>query len=142
MLTTNPIVINGGRHEDNRGKLIYFNLLDIKSVKRFYSIHIFDTETIRAWQGHKKESKWFYVTAGTFKIVLVKIDDWINPSGNLNTKEFILNINDDKVLIVPGGFATGLKALEKESKLMVFSDFTLEESLNDNFRFDKNLWHI
>lgn len=113
MLNNNPIVINGGRHEDSRGKLIYFNSLDIKSVKRFYSIHALEMATVRAWQGHKKESKWFYVIAGAFKIVLVKIDNWANPSENLNTKEFILDINDDKVLLFQEGLILALKQLKR-----------------------------
>jgi dTDP-4-dehydrorhamnose 3,5-epimerase len=30
--------------------------------------------------------------------------------------------------------------LEPNSRIIVFSDFSLEESVNDNFRFDSQLW--
>ena len=36
---------------------------------------------------------------------------------------------------------TGFKALEANSKMMVFSSFTVEESSNDNYRFDKDKWY-
>jgi hypothetical protein len=31
--------------------------------------------------------------------------------------------------------------LEPESRIMVFSSFTVEESSKDNFRFDKGMWY-
>lgn len=134
-------IIQGGRHEDARGKLIFFNDFDMNQVRRFYMIEHPDTSVVRAWQGHKKEQKWFYVIAGSFKIVMVQPDDWLQPSFNLETKEFILESERDEVLHVPGGFANGFKALKPQSKMLVFSDFTVEESFQDNFRFDYNKWY-
>ena len=100
-----------------------------------------DASVVRAWQGHKKEQKWFYVIAGSFKIVMVQPDDWAHPSSDLETKEFILESERDEVLHVPGGFANGFKALKPQSKMMVFSDLTVEESSHDNFRFDYHKWY-
>ena len=45
-------------------------------------------------------------------MVIVQPDDWDNPSPNLATQEFNLNVADNQVLHVPGNFATGFKALE------------------------------
>jgi dTDP-4-dehydrorhamnose 3,5-epimerase len=136
-----PEIIDGLEYEDARGRLIYFNDFDMKAVKRFYMIEHPDTSIVRAWQGHKIEQKWFYVIQGNFKIVLVQLDNWEDPSDNLTPYEFNLGSNDRKILHVPGKFANGFKALEANSKMMVFSSFTVEESSNDNYRFDKDKWY-
>jgi dTDP-4-dehydrorhamnose 3,5-epimerase-like enzyme len=135
------VIIQGGNYVDARGKLIFFNDFDMKNVRRFYVIEHPDSSIIRAWQGHKKEEKWLYVMKGSFKVVLVKPDDWDNPSLDLEPTEFILRAKANQVLYIPGNFANGLKALEPESRIMVFSSFTVEESSRDNYRFDKEQWY-
>lgn len=135
-----PRIFQSGNYADARGKLIFFNDFDMKEVRRFYVIEHPDTTVVRAWQGHKQEQKWFYVIAGSFKLVLVKPDDWENPSSKLNSDEFLLSSAEPKVLHVPGGFANGFKALASKSRIMVFSSFTVEESAQDHFRFDQNRW--
>jgi dTDP-4-dehydrorhamnose 3,5-epimerase len=134
-------VIQGGNYEDARGKLIFFNDFDMKDVRRFYVIEHPDSSIVRAWQGHKKEEKWFYVIKGSFKVVLIKPDDWESPSADLKSKEFILKAEESQVLYIPGNFANGLKALEPESRMIVFSSFTVDESSKDNYRFDKGMWY-
>jgi dTDP-4-dehydrorhamnose 3,5-epimerase len=136
-----PQIIQGGKHEDQRGRLIFFNEFDMSPVKRFYMIEHTDIETVRAWQGHKKEEKWFYVISGGFKVALVQPDDWENPSRDLKPEEYVLKAEDNRVLYIPGGWANGFKALSPGSKMMVFSSFTVDESSNDNFRFDKSMWY-
>ena len=42
--------------------------------------------------------------------------------------------------MIPGGYANGFRALEPHSKLIVFSNFTVEESSSDDYRFSKELW--
>lgn len=134
-------IISGGAFEDERGKIIFCNEFDLSEVKRFYLIEHPDTNVVRAWQGHQREQKWFFVIEGAFKMVLVQPDHWQNPSKELVTEEFILRSSEPKVLQVPANYANGFKALEPKSKIMVFSSFTVEESSNDNFRFDKDLWY-
>ena len=136
-----PGIIQGGQHVDLRGKLTFFNDFDMGAVKRFYIIGHPHTETVRAWQAHKTEQKWFHVIAGSFKMVIVQPDDWDNPSSNLETQEFILHVADNKVLHVPGNFATGFKALEPDSRMMVFSNFTVKESSGDDYRFNNRMWY-
>jgi len=136
-----PEIYQGGTHEDARGKLTFFNDFNLSDVKRFYVIEHPDTKIVRAWQAHKKEQKWFYVIEGSFKVVLVQPDNWATPSEDLETTEFILSSADNRILHVPGNFANGFKALEAHSKMMVFSNFTVQESETDNFRFDKKLWY-
>lgn len=134
-------IIQGGNFEDSRGKLIFFNEFEMKEVKRFYLIEHPKTSIVRAWQGHRREQKWFFVVEGAFKVVLVQPDDWGNPSKTLVTEEFNLKSEEPKVLHVPGKYANGFQAMQPKSKIMVFSSFTVEESSNDNFRFDKELWY-
>jgi dTDP-4-dehydrorhamnose 3,5-epimerase len=135
-------IIQGGTHEDARGRLTFFNDFNLKEVKRFYVIQHPDTEVVRAWQGHKIEQKWFYVLAGSFKVGLVRPDDWENPSADLPTQEFLLSSEKNEILHIPGGFANGFKALEANSRMMVFSDFSMGEAGSDDWRFDRGLWKI
>jgi len=134
-------VITGGQHIDERGKLLYFNDFDMKPVRRFYIIEHTETKIVRAWQAHQKEQKWLHVIKGSFKIVVVKPDDWEMPSQKLFTKVIILKSDSNQLLHIPGGYANGFKALEVNSKLMVFSDFSIANAGEDDFRFDKDLWY-
>lgn len=136
-----PQIIEAGTHTDERGKLVFFNQLDMARVKRFYVIEPAGASTVRAWQGHKKEEKWFYVISGSFKVVLVQPDSWEMPSRDLVVEEYELKASTPEVLHIPGGYANGFKALEAGSKMMVFSSFTVEESVGDDYRFDKNMWY-
>ncbi len=135
-----PEFIAGGLFTDERGKLSFVNDFDMQQVKRFYLIEHPDVKIIRAWQGHQSEQKWFYVINGGFKIVVVKPGDWVSPSDDAWSAEFILNADTPGVLHVPGGYANGFKAIEPNSQMIVFSDFTVEQSKMDNYRFDMSLW--
>lgn len=134
-------LFSGDQHVDRRGKISFINDCDLSKAKRFYVIEPAGTEIVRAWQAHQHEEKWFYVVEGSFKIVLVKPDDWKNPSSDLPFEEYILSASPTQILHVPGGYANGFKGLEPKSKIMVFSSFTVEESMKDDFRFDEGLWY-
>ncbi|HEY1055084.1 MAG TPA: hypothetical protein VGE24_08120 [Emticicia sp.] len=131
----------GGVHKDERGVLKFFNTFDMSIVQRFYVLEHPNTTAVRAWQGHQKEQKWFYVTDGIFKLVLVKPDNWKTPSLTLPCEELLLRADNNQIINIPAGFATGLQALEASSKIIVFSDVRLGESVEDDYRFDKSLWY-
>jgi dTDP-4-dehydrorhamnose 3,5-epimerase len=133
-------LIRGGEHKDQRGLLKFFNDLDMTAILRMYEINPANNTAIRAWQAHKEENKWFYCTGGKFDIHLVKVDDFKEPSRNLKPEKVTLDSNIPVVLHIPGGYATGIKAIDTASKLLVFSNFTTEESKNDDFRFAQDLW--
>jgi len=133
-------IIQGGRHTDERGSIRFVNSFKFKDVKRFYIIE-HPKNIVRAWQGHKIEIKYFYVISGSFLVCRVKIDEWQNPSHDLPVDEFVLSEVDSQILKIPGGYANGFKALEDNSKMLVFSNSDLEESKQDDYRFDKNMWH-
>ena len=131
----NPKIINGGSSIDDRGSIHFVNDFKMDGVKRFYVIKHPTIETIRAWRGHKIEQRWFYVSTGIFQIKAVKIDDWVNPSKDLEQIYFILNSDAAQVLHIPDGYATSLQALKENSQVIVFADFGLEHAGNDNYLF-------
>lgn len=135
-------LIEGGIFSDNRGKLFHVNGFDMSLVNRFYAVENNLENPLRAWQAHQKESKWFYVVKGSFLIGLVQPDNWENPSQNLHVEKIILSETENKVLYIPPGYANGVKALEENSKLMVFSNFTIQEAATDNIKFDINTWQL
>ncbi len=139
-MSENPKIILGDSFIDNRGVVSFCNDFSLKQIVRFYEITPKDTITVRAWQAHKRESKWFYCTQGAFKINLVKIDSFENPSNDLEVYPYEINDQTPQVLFIPGGYATGFKAILNDSKLMVFSDFDLIDSKEDDFRFETEKW--
>ncbi len=140
MRNNNPEIIEGGLFRDSRGVVQYVNDFHFQEVKRFYLITHPNKFVIRAWQGHRQETKHFYVTHGSFVVVWLKIDDFDNPSRNLTAEHLILKATESKVLTIPPGYANGLKALQPNSQIMVFSNYLLNEYSDDNLRFDKDLW--
>lgn len=133
-------VILGGQYMDERGTISFVNDFDMTVIKRFYILQHPDINIVRAWQGHKIENKWFYCVAGIFIINVIKIDNWDEPASILQVESFVLNVESPKVLVVPGGHVTGIKALIKDSSLMVFSDMNTQDSKDDDYRYHKNLW--
>lgn len=137
---SSPKIIPGNQHSDHRGTVSFINDFDLTPVKRMYTIQHPSTSTVRAWQGHKIESKYFKCTQGRFLVALVKIDNWDEPSPNLHPETFILDSKNTEILQIPAGYANGFKALEANSELLVFSNLNLEEAKEDQFRFGESLW--
>lgn len=133
--------ITGGIHKDRRGTLIHFNDFDMTTIKRFYAIEPADTQSVRAWQGHAKEAKWFYCYKGKVKLQIIAVSDWENPTSDLQKEAYILEADQAVVVHVPGGYVNGFQALEENSAIMVFSDSTLAESAADDFRFPLEKWN-
>ncbi len=135
-----PKIIQGGIFTDHRGTMRFVNDFKFTDVVRFYFIKHTDINFVRAWQGHKFEQKWFYPIAGSFVIAWVKIDDFNNPSKDLIPDFHIISFDKSELVYIPKGYANGLKALEPNSELMIFSDLELEKSLKDNKRYNPDLW--
>ncbi|MBT8184623.1 MAG: hypothetical protein KJN76_07270 [Eudoraea sp.] len=112
----------------------------MSEIIRFYEISPANTTIIRAWQGHKNEKKWFYCNSGAFVVNLIKIDNFEKPSRALKADKYVLSSEKPSILEVSGGYASGLKATENNSRLLVFSNFTLEESGKDDFRYAPQTW--
>lgn len=135
-----PKIIRGGYHCDDRGNLRFNNDFDVTKIKRFYTIQNRNTSIIRGWQGHKIEQRWFSAIQGKFSIKVIKIDDWKNPSRDLEVKKIIVSDNRLDVLHVPAGCITCLQALEEGAKLLVMADYLLGET-EDEFRFPVNYFN-
>lgn len=135
-----PKLLEGGKYEDKRGVLEFYNNFDMSRIKRIYFTTHFDTQTIRAWQGHKIESRWFICVHGAFTVKLIRINDWDNPSDQLEVLEYQLTNKKQEILYIPNGFVNGFKAEKENSKLMILSDYKLNEIANDQVRFDQNKW--
>ncbi|MGF7141291.1 dTDP-4-dehydrorhamnose 3,5-epimerase family protein [Roseimarinus sediminis] len=138
--TTTPTLYTEEIFHDHRGTISSFNALDLSPFKRTYYITHPKTDTIRAWQGHQYEQKLFKVIKGKFIVGYVKIDNFQSPAKNLKAEYKILEEKNNEFLLIPKGYANGLKALVTGSIIQVYSDFYLEESLNEKIRFSADKW--
>jgi dTDP-4-dehydrorhamnose 3,5-epimerase len=135
-----PTIIKGGSFTDHRGIMRFVNDFQFGDVKRFYFIKHTDTTVVRAWQGHQFEKKYFYPISGSFVVAWVKIDHFDNPSKILIPEYHILSSENSEIISVPKGYANGLKALEPNSEIMIFSDMDLEESVHEKIRYPSDWW--
>ena len=130
-----PRIITGGSHSDTRGTVRFNNSFDATAIKRVYLIENKETTFVRGWQGHRIEQRWFSVLQGSFKIQLIAIDNWENPSRDLKHFSFIINAEVLDVIHVPKGYVSSIQALEKGAKLLVMADYLLG-TIQDEYRFD------
>lgn len=137
----NPIFIEGSLTVDDRGEVGFVNGFDMRDVKRFYTVTNHKVGFVRAWHGHKKESKYVTVVDGAAIVAAVKIDNWKKPSKDLKVHRFILSSKKPAVLFIPKGYANGFMTLKKDTKLLFFSTATLEESRKDDIRYDAYYWN-
>ncbi len=133
-------LIEGEIFQDQRGVITSLNDFVFDGVERVYFIHHSDESVVRGWHGHKHEKKWFYCVKGSFTLALVKIDDWENPSTDLQAEIYNLAESKSDIIAVPEGYANCIKATSEEATLMVFSGKRLPEAYNDSWRYDSSLW--
>lgn len=134
--------IVGGKFQDKRGILRYVNDFSFDEIERFYLLTHPDVNTIRAWQGHKDESKYFFTIEGKFLVNLIQIDNWDEPSKELGVDSTVLSAASNIILHVPPGYVNGIRALEPDSTLLVFSNKTLAQSQEDDFRYPTEYWDM
>ena len=131
-----PHIISGKTFIDLRGELCFVNDFNFNDIKRFYTIRHKDTSVIRAWHGHKKETKYFFPLEGVFRIGILKTPYWGTTNVISSSYKFNLSGDSPKILVVPSGMIFGIKALEENSQLLVLSDKTVDQSKSDDFRWD------
>ena len=136
-----PFIINGDLSVDDRGELMFVNQFNMELVKRFYVVSNHKSGFIRAWHGHKIESKYVFIVNGTALISTVQIDNWDNPSNDLTVDKFVLTAKKPSILFIPNGYANGFKTLSSDSKIIFFSTSTLGDSIDDDYRFDAYKWN-
>jgi dTDP-4-dehydrorhamnose 3,5-epimerase len=134
-------LINGGLAVDDRGTVSFVNGFNFEGIKRFYIVENHKQNFVRAWHAHKKEAKYVQVIKGSALICAVKIDDFSNPNLNIEVERFVLSEKSPSVLYIPEGFANGFMSLTDDAKLIFYSTSSLEESKDDDFRYDSNYWN-
>ena len=137
-----PRLIEGGLRIDDRGQVAFVNDFDFPGIKRFYTVANHRAEFVRAWHAHKYESKYVTALSGTALVGVAKIDNWEAPAKDLYVHRFVISAAMPAILCIPDGFAHGYMTLTSDTKLMFFSTATLEESTNDDFRYDARYWDI
>jgi dTDP-4-dehydrorhamnose 3,5-epimerase-like enzyme len=136
------MTIMGDISIDHRGTLRFVNDFGFKGIKRFYTITHPKTSTIRAWRGHKIETKYFYAVKGSFLINWIHIDNWEQPSDNLHIHARVLSDKKSEILKVSPGYVNGLKALQPDSIIIIFSDMNMADSKKDDYRFPADSWQM
>ena len=136
-------IIDGGLSTDDRGTIRYFNCFDpsAEDIKRMYLIENHRLGTCRAWHGHMREAKYMTVTKGAALIAVVSITD--DPVDTKQTPaRHVLSAANPQILCLSPGVANGTMNLTDDCQILVFSNFTLEESKNDDYRFPWNTWDV
>lgn len=128
------MLLEGKKHQDERGIITFNNDFDASQIKRIYTIENSSTDYIRGWQGHKIEQRWFACMKGSFEISVIKVDDFEKPSKDGILTKYLLTDEVLTYLHVPGGCITAIQAKANNSKLMVLSDYSLGE-IKDEYRF-------
>lgn len=132
-----PKLITGGVSVDDRGSLRFVNDFDFSGVKRFYQVQNHRRGFIRAWHGHKVESKYVYVVKGTALIGAVPLE-----GDSPIVVKFTLSDKTPRVLYIPNNYANGAMTLEEDTIIQYFSTSTLEQSKGDDIRFPYDKWNI
>lgn len=133
------MIIKGNKHVDGRGILCYNNGFDASQIKRIYTIENANVNFIRGWQGHRIEQRWFAAISGSFKISVIKVDNWEKLSKDLTVAEHVLDTDSLDFLHVDAGHITAIQALEENSKLLVMADHLLGET-QDEYSFPLSIF--
>jgi len=131
------MLLEGKKHQDERGIITFNNDFDASQIKRIYTIENSSTDYIRGWQGHKIEQRWFACMKGSFEISVIKVDDFENPSTDVVIQKYQLDDKTLSYLHIPAGNITAIQALQNQSKLLILSDFMFG-TVNDEYRYKLN----
>lgn len=135
-LPKKPKVIELKVFSDDRG--IFVPILDeiqrfssmIGGIKRIYYAVNPARGVIRGFHYHEKEWKFFVVTNGTAKFVI------LDPNNPSEIYTFVSSKRKPNLIIIPPKYANGWTSLEDNTILVGASNLTTEESLADDKRFE------
>lgn len=140
--TSGPRLIEGALVVDDRGSVSFVNDFDFAGVRRFYIVANHRAGFVRAWHAHRKEAKYVTVTRGAALVGAVRIDNWDDPSPDARVHRHVLSAQNPSVLYIPAGYANGFMSLTDDATLIFFSTSTIEESRQDDVRYDSRRWDI
>ena len=142
---TKPEIIQGSISIDDRGSLSYCNDFnhEQRKIQRSYTVKN-HSSFIRAFHGHKIESKYVEVIEGAALIVVYKVKDWetgeIEPGTEI---KITLSSQKPGYFYIPPGYANGAKTLVDGTIIKYYSTVSLETAATDDFRFSHtigNFW--
>ena len=136
-----PTLYNGELYLDERGTVAFVNDFKFENVKRFYIVSNHRVGFARDWHGHKTEFKCAMVISGAALIAAVAIDNWKNPSKDEKVYRYNLSAHKPMVLFIPKGYANNFMALTENTRVMFLSNLSVEESRNDDYRYDADYWN-
>lgn len=121
MSASDPVLLSGGAHADERGRLRFCNDFDLSRVRRFYTVANSAASPRRGWIMHRQETKWFFPIRG---VTTVEVE---------GRGAYALDAAAPAVLEVPpeNWFAI---IQDGEAEVMVFSDVRLGACPDDDFR--------
>ena len=131
-------LIQGGLFSDERGTLRFVNDFTFPGVCRFYITENADTTSIRAWQAHREEAKYFMAIAGKIDVAVVKVDKWEEPDPSTPVEHFLLDADTPSVLVIPPGYANGFRSITCGARLQVFSVSSLQQA--ERISFPPETW--
>ena len=137
-----PKLIEGGIAVDDRGTVAFVNDFAFEGVKRFYAVTNHRSGFVRAWHAHRREAKYVTCAAGSIVVGAVKIDDWDHPSAGQRVWRYVLSATRPSVLYIPAGYANGFMTLTDNAVALFFSTSTVEQSRDDDVRYDARYWDI
>jgi dTDP-4-dehydrorhamnose 3,5-epimerase-like enzyme len=137
-----PTLLAGGLAVDDRGEVGFVNGFDFAGVKRFYTVRNHRAGFVRAWHAHRREAKYVTVVSGAALVGAVRIDDWDRPSASQPVIRHVLADAQPRVFCIPAGYANGFMSLTDDTRLIFFSTSTLDESKDDDVRYDARYWDI
>jgi dTDP-4-dehydrorhamnose 3,5-epimerase-like enzyme len=136
------MVLPGGLAVDDRGEVAFVNGFDLSGVKRFYVVRNHRAGFVRAWHAHRREAKYVTAVSGAALVCAVRIDDWDRPSPSLPVVRHVLAATQPRMLFIPAGYGNGFMSLTEDTRLIFFSTSTLDESKNDDVRYDARHWDV
>ncbi len=128
-------IIEGGISSDDRGSVCFVNDFSFEKIKRFYIVENCRKDYARDWHGHKKETIYALVIAGSIIIGVVNIDT--SEMYSIRLDAFV-----PRIVRIPPGCASSFKPLTEDARVLYFSTATLDESLADSYRYPYDKWNV
>jgi dTDP-4-dehydrorhamnose 3,5-epimerase-like enzyme len=69
------------------------------------------------------------------------MSETVNPSKEEPVKRVVLTSSSTSAIFIPAGYANGFKTLTPDTLLLVLSSTSLQESLDDDYRFPFDYWN-
>ncbi len=136
-----PHLIEGDVFVDDRGTVSFVNDFSLDPARRFYMVENHSAGFVRAWHYHAKETKYVLAVAGSAIVAAVHVTNVEEPDSDSEIYRFVLSAKKPSILLIPPEYAHGTKNLTDDTRIMFFSNATLEESSADDIRYDAEMWN-